>query len=319
MPASGPVFIEIGNSSRGKLSGFLEQLPGCWKCSSILWMRSNGLPVLDGLILGGWNVGAEKSVVRLSRERGFSELLVRIEAPGKRWTVRRGGYTIPLTGVQQQVEQLTSAGFLTILLEPASPYSDMFSLTSVCEADTGRIDIEVVGPGFDASDTLRSDLLPHERYEVRSNNQFQMPLDASKLQSTRTYLIDEGRYMTSVRQRLAKIGARLRDPAFPDELIKSSSAGAQEELASEATRYLRESGNTTLLAHSDHYQPISGRFLDKFLAELVRLCRAVAESKVPWRTFSIAAGFLPGDRLVFWDFFPPGDNNDVSTLLQLKA
>jgi hypothetical protein len=105
-------------------------------------------------------------VDRFSREMNFPELLVRIEQPGVRWTRRRGGYTIPSERAQSTVQALADQGFITILLEPASPYADQFSLTSVCDVDNGKIDLEVVGPGFDASDLLRSDITRHERFEV---------------------------------------------------------------------------------------------------------------------------------------------------------
>ncbi len=313
------ILIETANVTRENLGAALAAVPGCWKSSSLLWMHANDSPALPGLIFGGWSQESEESVIRFCRPRNFSELLVRVEKPGQRWTRRRGGYTVPLDAVKGLVQDLAADGMMAILLEPASPYTDFFSLTSVCEVDAGKVDVELVGPGFDASDILRSDITPHERFEIQFDDRLRASWDHPKLRSTRTHLVDPESYRTSVRQRLVKIGARLRNPAFPDEQMQpGTSASALEGLVQQATRYLRESGQTALLERSDRYEPIPPRLLDAFLTEVFRLSKTVAESNVSWRTFSLAGSFLSEERLVIWDFFPPGEH-DVRTLLKLMA
>src|SRR5216684_5514516 len=94
------ILLETTKVTSENLPGALAALQGCWKSSSILWMHVNGFPALSGLVLGGWSRDSEESVVRFCRERNFSELLVRIEMPGQRWTRRRGGYTVPLQGAK---------------------------------------------------------------------------------------------------------------------------------------------------------------------------------------------------------------------------
>jgi len=84
-------------------------------------MQANGFPVLQGLILNGWGRETEQELSRFCRERNCSELLVRIEKPGQRWTRRRGGYTIPVSEARSLVDVLAHEGMLTLLLEPASP------------------------------------------------------------------------------------------------------------------------------------------------------------------------------------------------------
>ena len=66
-------------------------------------MQSNGFPILQGLILDTWTHETEIAISRFCRERGFSELLLRIEKPGQRWTRRRGGYTLPLDKVRHSL------------------------------------------------------------------------------------------------------------------------------------------------------------------------------------------------------------------------
>jgi hypothetical protein len=311
------LLIETAKVTRENLGNTLAALQGCWKSSSLLWMHVNGFPILPGLLLGGWTRGSKEAIFRFCRERNFSELLVRIEKPGQRWIRRRGGYTVPLERIQHTVQAFAEEGLITIFLEPASPYADFFTLTSVCDVDAGKIDIEVVGPGFDASDILRADMAPHERYEVIFDKPSEHAPGRYKLRTRQTYLVDQQSYQTSVQRRLVKIGAKLRNPSFPDEWTHPiASTSALESLAQDATRYLRESGQNALLERSGCYEPIPTQLLDVFLTELLRLSRTIAESKVSWRIFSLAGSFLSKDRFVIWDFFPPGEH-DTRTLCSL--
>jgi hypothetical protein len=313
------ILLETSDITPDNLPDALAILRGCWKASSVLWLCTNGFPVLSGLFLGGWSKKGEEAVFRFCKERRFSELLVRIEKPGQRWTRRRGGYTIPLGGVQGLVESLTNEGMIAILLEPASPYTDTFSLTSICDVDTGKIDLEVVGPGFDASDILRSDVIPHERFELLLDSRTTPIGTSANFQTRRTLVVDSESYRATVRRRLIKIGARLQNPSFPDEMMPPGTTAAKlEDLAENAKRYLRNSGQTGLLDHADHYEQIPTPLLDVYLGELLRLFRAISVSDVSWKTFSLAASFVRADRLVFWDFFPTGDY-DTRTLSDLHA
>jgi hypothetical protein len=316
MPPSRSILIETPRIGRDNLADALDALQGCWKCGSLLWMQSNDFPVLPGLILNGWLSETETAVSRFCRERDFSELLIRIEKPGDRWTRRRGGYTIPLDIVRSQVEELASEGMITILLEPASPYLDTFSLTSVCDLENGKLDVEVVGPGFDASDILRADILPHERFELLLGEREVKTASLPQLQIKRSHLVGREDYKTSIQQRLVKIGARLRNPSFPDEIMGAGALGpGQAVLIQEAIHFLQTSGQTTMLDHQE-YEPIPARLLNVFLGEFLRLFERIRASKIQWKLLSVASSFLPHDRLVIWDFFSPGEH-DTTVLSQL--
>jgi hypothetical protein len=317
MPFNKSIFIETSSVGRENLGDFLNLLPGCWKCSSLLWMQSNGFPVLPGLILSGWARETETTVSEFCQERNFSELLLRIERPDHRWTRRRGGYTIPVSAVRGVVEDLAKEGMLTLLLEPASPYSDLYSLTSVCDLVAGKVDVEIVGPGFDASDILRSDTTPHERFEISVEIGVSGLPKPQQPSIKRVHSIGPEAYQASAQRRLAKIGARLRNPSFPEEELQAAS-GSLSELAKEGVRYLQKSGQTLLLDHLTTYEPIPSALFDAFLNQLLRLVRTAAAAKVPWETISVAGSFLESSRLVMWDFFVPG-NQDTSILATLTS
>ena len=315
MLSNNSIFLETPRVDRENLSNFLDVLPGCWKCASLLWMQSNGFPVLPGLILSGWAEETETAVSKFCQERNFSELLLRIEKPGQRWTRRRGGYTIPLSKARSQVEELASERMITILLEPASPYTDLYSLASICDLKTGKVDVEVVGPGFDASDILRADFLPHERFEVFLNNRGSTA--AASFSPKRVHAVGYDDYKASVHRRLVKVGARLRNPSFPDTLMEVTiSDSERERLEEEAVHFLQASEQTALLDHAKKYEPIPSRLLNMFLEEFLRLFERINASNIHWKTLSLASSFLPHDRLVIWDFYSPEDY-DTSVLSRL--
>jgi hypothetical protein len=114
---------------------------------------------------------------------------------------------------------------------------------------------------------------------------------------------------------LAKIGARLRNPAFPEHELQADEA---EALAREAIQYLETSEQTVLLDRLNEYEPIPSALLQQFLAQLVRLFQAATEAGVPWNELSAAGSFLRSGRLVMWDFFAPG-NGETTLISSMKA
>jgi len=310
--------IETQRVTGENLPTFLTTLEGCWKSSSFLWLHSNAFPVLSGLIVKEWVQETTEAVSRFSLQRSLTELLVRIEKPGQRWTSRRGGYTIPIQNVHGLVDELAREGMLTILLEPASPYTDLYCMSSVCDLSPGKVDIEVVGPGFDASDILRSDTTPHERFEVSLDLGAIRPGEAATPQIRRAHLVEPDAYRASVQRRLTKIGARLRNPSFPDKVLKAATNRVTKQLAQEAIQDLQKTGHTLLLEHLNDYEPIPREMLEVFLKQLLRLYEAIVSSRLPWQVLSAPASFLEPGRLVMWDFFPAG-NHDTRLLSNIRA
>ena len=224
---------------------------------------------------------------------------------------------IPISAARGLVEDLAKEGMLALLLEPASPYSDIYSSTSVCDLVTGKVDVEIVGPGFDASDILRSDTIPHECFEISVEIEVSRSPRPQRPSVRQLHSIGPEAYQASAQLRLAKIGARLRNPSFSEEILQAASR-SPSELAQEGVRYLQKTGQTRLLDHFTVYEPIPSTLFDTFLNQLLRLVRSAAAAQVPWKTISVAGSFLESSRLVMWDFFPPG-NQDTSFLAALTA
>lgn len=295
--------VEIGIVNTENLLPALDAVRGCWKATTILWMRAMGLSVLSGIIVPGWSSQTGSVIRNFCSQNEFSELLLRIDKSGQRWTRRRGGYILPLSMVRETVTQLSKEGMIAILLEPASPCANYYAMGAVTIPSEKRIVIEVVGRGFDASDILRSDLQPHERFVVQS------PTDGRRLKALeeytwkRTYLVDTPTYQKSVEERLAKIGARLESPAFPDAVLNLPKA-ERKGMIRRATEFLHESGQNLLLKHRMTYIPIPRGYLSRFVGRVCYLLDALASYGIHLGATSISASIISDRRLIFWDFFP---------------
>jgi len=308
--------LQITTVSANDFLEALHSVRGHLKAASMLWMHLLGLPLLSGVIVRDWSKESQWTVQRFCRIHGFREVLLRIDRRGQRWTSRRGGYLVPVAHLGKIVAQLRRESTLAILLEPASPYADRYSLAAVTLPEQDTITVEVVGPGFDASDILRGDTQPHERIQVSAP--LRQPglkrLEPSDCQ--RTYIIGPGEYRKTVEQRLIKIGARLKDPSFPTAVLAASQSD-QERLRDSALAFLRESRQTVLLRHQEIYTPISTTYVLRFVRGVANLLAGLASYGVHLGSTSFSGSFIGNGRLVFWDFFPASSRE--ASVLYLSA
>ena len=257
-------------------------------------MHALRLPVLAGVVIDSWSDSSAAAVRQFCRQNDFNQLLVRIDRRDQRWTRRRGGYLVEFDELPKLVRELKRERMLTILLEPKSPFNDQYSFAGVTIPESAKIIVEIVGSGFDASDILRGDLPPHERWESVLN-------DSRSLTPSRTMLIGGEEYKASVQRRLAKIGARIVNPAYPDDALKS--VGSQE-LVERGTTFLKSSGQMTLLKHAENYVPVPEKLVRIFVNEVEKALRGLSQYGIHLGPSSFAASMIPKRGLIFWDFFP---------------
>lgn len=293
--------LELRQVSERNLRESVHSLNGYLKFASMVWIRALRQPILDGVFVQRWSVGAGRTLKSFCDRHGRDEVLLRIDTLHKRWSERRGGYIIPSSRISRVVKELNSEGKIAAFLEPLSPYRDRYSLAAIADSPEQRMTIEIVGPGFDASDLLRSDSLPHERFEVFVPKPFQVL--SGPVFNERTYLIASSDYKRTVEERLAKIGARLRNPAYPRAVIDS--AGIERvRLVEEAIQYLKRTKQTALLSHREEYKPIPKRFLERFINGIGNIIDGLLRYNIRLGTISFAGTFTERGRFVFWDFFP---------------
>jgi hypothetical protein len=192
---------------------------------------------------------------------------------------------------------------MSLFLEPVSPNRDDYSFSAVSIPDEKRIVIEIVGPGFDASDLLRSDLGAHERWELDATDELWHLEKPTKHMLHRSFLIDEEKYRVLVQERLAKIAARSANPAFPGDVLRHREEGLTA-LVQDGRDYLRGKRELKLLKHEFHYIPIQERKLVIFTQGILRLLSGLARYGIHLGASSVAASYVTPSRLVFWDFFP---------------
>jgi hypothetical protein len=281
--------LEIEAVDTANLLSALELVRGCLKTTSMLWMHALSLPVLSGVVVSDWSKASAKAVHRFCRNGGFSKLLLRIDKRHERWTRRRGGYLLTLAELPTTIEELRLEGMVAALLEPASPYADQYSLAGVTVPDEEKVLVEIVGPGFDASDILRGDIPPHERWEAGLRLSTRRQID----------VVSQDEYASSVQKRLAKIGARLKNPAFPDRVPQDSAP-----LVDEATSFLKATRQTTLLKHAEGYTPIPEQHVVSFARDVRKLLSGLSAYGIHLGPSSFAASVIPKRGLIFWDFFP---------------
>jgi hypothetical protein len=267
----------------------------------MVWIRALRQPMLDGVIIKRWSVDAERALKRFWDRHGSSEALLRIDTQNKRWSERRGGYVVPRSKVRAVMKELDADRKIAAFLEPVSPYRDRYSLAGITDDTQEKITVEVVGPGFDASDLLRSDSLPHERFEAFVPKLSRGPRNLVLEQ--RTYLTRSEDYKRTVEQRLVKIGARLRSPAYP-KLIIDSTGPERSRLAQEARDYLKRTKQATLLNHLTAYQPIPRRLVERFVTGVGKIVEGLSRYNIRLGPTSYAGTFTARGRFVFWDFFP---------------
>jgi hypothetical protein len=301
--------LEISKVTRTNLMSALESVRGCVKVASLFWMRALGLPTLSGIVIRDWSKASAAAVDKFCSKGRFSELLLRIDKKNDRWSRRRGGFLVSVRDLPKTIKELSSEGRIAFLLEPISPYIDEYSLAGVTVPEQGNMIVEVVGPGFDASDILRGDIQPHERWQIElatSDDDYSGPMARKCI-----HLVSEGNYLNSVQARLAKIGARTQNEAFPD-LVLQKGTPQTSKLAEMGASYLKTTGQTLLLEHADTYSPIPQKHLASFVGNVNTLLSGLDEYGIHLGPASFAAGVLPKRGLVFWDFFPAKKNEAVS-------
>jgi hypothetical protein len=116
-------------------------------------------------------------------------------------------------------------------------------------------------------------------------------------------MVTQEQFAESVQKRLAKIGARLKDPAFPDNVSRESAPGSPQ-LGEEAKTYLRATRQTTLLKHAESYIRIPEKYVAAFARDVRNLLSGLSAYGIHLGPSSFAASVIPKRGFVFWDFFP---------------
>ena len=294
--------LHISSASDRELDCAISEMRGYWKVTSMLLLRKLGRPVLDGLLVTAWSPIVLSAVRAFCESGGYEGVLLRHDRKDETGKYPMGGYIVPVEQVEGEVRRFFEDRRVVLLLEPASPYEDLYSVNVMYEPPS--VVIEVIGAGFDASDLKRGDLSPHETFELPAPDRTGLVRDLSLSDFRPVHLINPSEYARSVELRLVKIGTQQYGQAAPDRL-QAGPPPRKQELVAIAKAYLHQSGQTLLLDHSDRYTPIPLSYVRAAYWDTVELASALRQFDVPRAGFVVSLGHLLKRGLVYWDIVWP--------------
>lgn len=300
-----PDFVPLAQSPR-ELDSLIIALQGYWKTQSIVILKRVGLPTLDGVVV--FRPEGMSDAVKFFEKNGVGEVLLRHDRKPEFPSSPMGGYIVNLSALRSEAQKFFEARRILILLEPYSAFDDSYSVTSLCKADS-MVVLEVVGPGFDASDLQRGHITPHEVLEF--DLKMFPPTGTFRIDAAehRKRLVVETRYRVDVGRRYLKIFRRLVEHG----LIANQETVTDVTSIAKAKDYLMRAGYDMLLTHEDSYRPIPEENLVEILQYIMILSKAVRGFVDRSPPFSVSASFLgKEERLAFWDIVWPELKYDLT-------
>jgi len=216
-----------------------------------------------------------------------------------------GGYVVPMQDLQKEIEWYLQQDRIVMLLEPCSPFDNSYNVNTLFQTPT-MVTLEIVGPGFDASDLQRGHLSPHEVIEIELGTlHYQVPITREILEEsiTKRDRIGEHAYPASVRRRLWKIHRKF---ILKEKFFSANADLPDDEALSSVRQMLRTTGHTNLLEHERRYTPITADLLSQTVTLLKSFPRKYSRHYSLKYPFVLAASYVNrGEKLVFWDVVVP--------------
>ena len=271
-------------------------LKGYEKAYTLMILRYLGLPTLEGLVVKTWNNATSAYLSYFIQFHGWNEVMIRSDKKPETDFQIRGGYIIRFEQLSDEIKRLFRLGRIVMLLEPASRYADLYSINVLLSDNEQQALIEIVGPGFDATDLKRGEVSPHEviYLEVKDKRVSNRVLSRK--------IIDNESYKSSVSIRLAKIGKEVSSEScsITDRIM------TRADYENIAKQYLSTSGYNLLLNSAKEYIPLPDGYLLQFIKYIKNL---------PWQLCSfgkeqnyiISCSILGQSkpRMIFWDIVRP--------------
>jgi hypothetical protein len=143
----------------------IRKFDGYAKLQGILQGRALDLPTLPGLVIDSFGVTDRdlNSLISEARKLHPHRLLIRHDRSPEIGQYPQGGYLISIEETWAELEWYRSQRRLLILLYPADPIDNLYSAAVTITSDR-VMQLEIVGPGFDASDLNRGFISPFESH-----------------------------------------------------------------------------------------------------------------------------------------------------------
>ena len=274
------------------LNAALQDLRGFWKLWSACLLSRCGLPTLRGIIVTAFYPTMGEEIRAFLEDAGSTRALIRHDKRREAPPYPRGGFLVGLGLLTETVQFFLDLGRIVAVYEPADPLLNMHNMSLLFESER-EVHVEILGPGFDASDLNRGDISPHETFSVGLS-------PAGAISRVRlVQRVQLAAYLESVILRKEKIKKRL-ESAPSAELAPRirKSAGIPEDLDA----YLQAIGSP--LCEPQGYAPVSEDLLRGTIAEVIGshvINRYLESTGVGFPLVLSTSLVNKGEKQVFWD------------------
>jgi hypothetical protein len=270
-----------------------KSLGGHNKIASIYEICQLGLPILPTLVLRAWNDAVALRVHNFVHRHGWSRVMIRSDRKPEVPNSPRGGFLFDLGLIPGVTRDLLARDRIVLVIEPANKYDNLYGINVLFDTHSGEVLLEVVGPGFDATDINRGDISPHEHIILSTKSETITPRVIRK-QSVTT-----AKYLESVSQRLAKIGQEVLLREGPGRC-----SSEEVDLEKIGENFLQREGLSLL--HRSSYTPLPRNYLLKLVSYIRDLpWRLPSSGKDARYVISLSILNDPGPRFIFWDIVRP--------------
>ena len=269
----------------------VSAIDGHHKIYSWLCLHALELPSPAGVVVSSWSQQARSTVSQFMHRNGWESLLLRSDQVAESGAYPRGGYVIREPEIFSAIQEFLGLGRTVFLLEPLSPFADLYSLNLAVWPEDPYMTVEIMGPGFDASDLKRGDLSPHETFYIK------YPQRKNALEALFHQIVEPKVYSDSVRRRLAKV------PRLHHRYAKSESGEDESEAVGRSI--LEGIGETLLLDHAQSYKPIPGYLLRKAYEQTAGMIGRLQSIGAPGPPLVVSMSYLEEERPIYWDLVWP--------------
>jgi hypothetical protein len=274
----------------------IGDLRGFWKLWSACLLSICGLPTLSGIIVTRSYPGLLNDLRLFLEETGSTVSLIRHDKRPEIPPHPRGGFLVGQSLLQEAIGFFFTLDRIVAVYERADPLLNMHNMNLVFQSSR-ELWVEVVGPGFDASDLQRGDLSPHEIFSVS------LSAESAISKITLVRRVDQASYEESVRSRNDKIIRKLNSCPTNDLARK-----IREDLGipNDLETHLKLIGSP--LCESQSYVPLPEALLRDTVERII-------QSGVIGRYSELSGARFPlnfstslvnrGTKQVFWDIVSP--------------
>jgi len=280
--------------SKNDLKLLFNEMASYNKIRSIILLKLLGIPVLDFVIVTKWDNSAIANINKFAKKIKSKSFLLRHDKAPEVPIHPRGGYIVKYDDLESECNKYFVQNRVVLLLEPFSPYDNVYNVNILYERD--RLVFEILGKGFDASDIQRGDTLLHESFEFLNSESYQedlIPISHN--------VISEQYYRKTIEQRYKKIGRRLIDFGLISNCTDDSC------LIEQVKHYLIKNNFNLLLENEQSYSKIlmnNIKTIYDYIFDLDRQMRQFYTNvKLPF-VISMSM-FNKPRRINFWDIVFP--------------